>query len=69
MNREPQNNTVLSEEFRSFLENKIELSKEALDLGIRQAHIENAPLAITLWSFGLVNNEQYQEIINWSNDK
>ncbi len=69
MNRKPDCYPILSEEFRSFLENKIELSKEALDLGIRQAHIENAPLAITLWSFGLVNNEQYQEILNWSNDK
>ena len=54
-----------SSEFLLFIERDIGLSKEALDLGIRQSRLENAPLSVVLWSLGLITLEQYQEIIKW----
>ncbi len=56
-----------SDDFCNFLLNDIGLSKEALDLGLRRSLDENAPLAIILWNFGLVNIEQYQSILHWQN--
>ena len=51
-----------------FLKQKIGLSEKAIQLGLRQSEFEQAPLAIVLWSFGLVTLDQYQEILNWEND-
>ena len=48
-----------------FLRQKIGLSENALNLGIRQAELEQAPLPIILWSFGLLNLSQYQEVLDW----
>ena len=49
----------------SFLKVKIGLSENAIELGIRQSRIEQAPLAIILWSFGLIDLHQYQEVLDW----
>tara|TARA_Y100001968_G_C19437308_1_gene760463 strand:+ start:2030 stop:2236 length:207 start_codon:yes stop_codon:yes gene_type:complete len=54
--------------FCDFLINKIGLSREAVDLGIRHSLEENAPLAIILWQYGLVNSEQYQLILDWNHN-
>ncbi len=51
--------------FQNFLEQKIGLTENALNLGIRQAQLEQAPLAIVLWSFGLLTLEQYQQVLDW----
>ena len=53
--------------FKSFLHEKIGLSEKAIKLGIKQSKNENAPLAIVLWSFGLINLRQYEDIIEWQN--
>ena len=57
--------SIETEELLKFLKDKIGLTKEALELGIRQSNIENAPLAIVLWSFGLINVQEYNEVIKW----
>ena len=57
-----------SEELLDFLRLKIGLSNKALNLGIRQAQLEQAPLAIVLWSFGLLTLDQYQKVLDWQND-
>ena len=49
----------------NFLKVKIGLSENAIALGIRQSKIEQAPLAIILWSFGLIDLQQYQEVLDW----
>ncbi len=48
-----------------FLQQKIGLSEKAIKLGIRQAEVEQAPLPIVLWSFGLLDLGQYQEVLDW----
>lgn len=49
----------------SFLQQKMGLSDNALNLGLRQAALEQAPLPVVLWSFGLLNLNQYQDVLNW----
>lgn len=48
-----------------FLQRQIGLSREALNLGLRQAELEQSPLPIVLWSFGLLNLEQLQQVLDW----
>jgi len=48
-----------------FLHQKLGLSDNAINLGIRQAELEQAPLPVVLWSFGLLNLTQYQDVLNW----
>ena len=57
-----------SKEFINFLRNKIGLTEKAIELGIRQANKEQAPLAVVLWSFGLLNLTQYQQVIVWQSN-
>ena len=52
-------------ELEQFLLRHIGLSLNALQLGIRQAELEQAPLPIVLWSFGLLNLEQLQTVFDW----
>ena len=54
-----------STELLTFLQQKLGLSDNALELGLRQAELERAPLPIVLWSFGLLNLLQYQEVLEW----
>ena len=43
------------EDLEQFLLRRVGLSLNALQLGLRQAELEQAPLPIVLWSFGLLN--------------
>ena len=56
-----------SEELQRFLRRRLGLSTNALNLGIRQAELEQAPLPIVLWSFGLLSLEQLQQVLDWQN--
>ena len=53
------------EELEQFLLRRVGLSLNALQLGLRQAELEQAPLPIVLWSFGLLNLEQLQTVLDW----
>tara|TARA_Y100001968_G_scaffold287967_1_gene289859 strand:+ start:2361 stop:2576 length:216 start_codon:yes stop_codon:yes gene_type:complete len=57
-----------SEELCLFLSEKIGLTDNAINLGKRHSEIENSPLPIVLWTFGLINVDQYAEILKWQND-
>jgi len=59
--KQPEPSSVLT----TYLQQKIGLSKKAIDLGLRQAEIEQAPLPVVLWSFGLLNLTQYQKVLDW----
>ena len=52
-----------------FLREKLGISENALALGQRQAEIEQAPLPVVLWSFGLLSLPQYQELLDWTLDQ
>ena len=51
-----------------FLKQKIGLSDSAISLGLRQSDIEQAPIPIVLWTFGLISIDQYQKILKWQED-
>ena len=53
------------EALEQFLLRRVGLSLNALQLGLRQAELEQAPLPIVLWSFGLLNLEQLQTVLDW----
>ncbi|WP_115015540.1 DUF2949 domain-containing protein [Synechococcus sp. UW140] len=52
-----------------YLRERLGLSDNALQLGQRQVEIEQAPLPVVLWSFGLLNLAQYQEVLDWTSDQ
>ena len=49
----------------NYLHQKIGLSENAINLGIRHAELEQAPLPVVLWSYGLLSLSQYQEVLDW----
>ena len=56
-----------SQDLQLFLRRRLGLSENALNLGLRQAELEQAPLPVVLWSFGLLNLEQFQQVLDWQN--
>mgnify|MGYP001190736928 CR=1 FL=1 len=49
----------------NYLRQKLRLSESAIEMGLKHSHIEQAPLPIVLWSFGLLNLSQYQQVLDW----
>ena len=52
-----------------FLQRRLGLSESALELGQRQAELEQAPLPIVLWSFGLLSLQQLEDVFDWQNSQ
>ena len=52
-----------------FLQRRLGLSPSAQDLGQRQAELEQAPLPIVLWSFGLLSLQQLEDVFDWQNSQ
>ncbi len=48
-----------------FLSRELKLTDKAINLGIKRSHIECAPISIVLWNLGLINLDQYQQLLNW----
>jgi hypothetical protein len=48
-----------------FLRQQLGLSESALALGLRQAELEQAPLPVVLWRFGLISLEQLDQVLSW----
>jgi hypothetical protein len=49
----------------SFLRHRLALSESALALGIRQSQLEQAPLPVVLWRYGLISLEQLDAVLAW----
>ena len=54
-----------SAQLLDFLQRRLGLSNNALTLGLRQAELEQAPLPVVLWSFGLLSLDQLQQVLDW----
>ena len=52
-----------------FLQRRLGLSPNALELGQRQAELEQAPLPIVLWSFGLLSLQQLEDVFDWQKNQ
>jgi hypothetical protein len=51
------------------LRHQFGLSQSALDLGLRQAQQEQAPLPVVLWRYGLISLEQFDALISWQDNQ
>ncbi len=47
------------------LRHDLGLSDNALELGLKQAQLEQAPLPVILWRFGLISLDQLDEVLSW----
>lgn len=47
------------------LRHQVGLSEQALELGLKQADQEQAPLAVVLWRYGLISLEQFEALLAW----
>ena len=57
--------TPPSEELCDFIVDKIGISKSAVELGVKRSNLENSPLPIVMWSYGLLTLSQLNIILNW----
>ena len=54
-----------STELCNFIIDKLGISQGALELGIKRSCLENSPLPIVMWSYGLITLSQLNIIILW----
>lgn len=47
------------------LRHQLGLSEQALELGLKQAAQEQAPLPVVLWRYGLISLDQLEELLSW----
>tara|TARA_B100000965_G_scaffold247177_1_gene207577 strand:- start:36828 stop:37037 length:210 start_codon:yes stop_codon:yes gene_type:complete len=54
-----------SDELCDFIIYKLGVSQSALELGVKRSFLENSPLPIVMWSYGLVTLSQLKIILSW----
>ena len=54
-----------SAELCKFIIDRLGISQGALELGIKRSCLENSPLPIVLWSYGLITLSQLKVILTW----
>ena len=57
-----------SEELCNFIIDKLGISQSALELGVKRCSLENSPLPIVMWSYGLITLSQLKIILMWLKD-
>ena len=57
-----------SEELCDFIIDKLGISQSALELGLKRSCLENSPLPIVLWSYGLITLSQLNVILTWQKE-
>tara|TARA_B100000579_G_C22388140_1_gene646035 strand:- start:198 stop:407 length:210 start_codon:yes stop_codon:yes gene_type:complete len=57
-----------SKELCNFIIDKLGISQSALDLGVKRCYLENSPLPIVMWSYGLITLSQLKIILVWLKD-
>ena len=57
-----------SDELCNFIIDKLGISQSALELGIKRSNLENTPLPIVMWSYGLITLSQLKIILIWLKD-
>ena len=51
------------------LRQQIGLSDHALELGLKQSPLEQAPLPVVLWRYGLISLEQLAQVLDWQDQR
>tara|TARA_B100001250_G_C19539960_1_gene674278 strand:- start:468 stop:677 length:210 start_codon:yes stop_codon:yes gene_type:complete len=57
-----------SDELQKFIIDRFGISQNALDLGVKRCSLENSPLPIVMWSYGLISLSQLKIILLWLKD-
>ncbi len=57
-----------SDELCDFMIDKLGISQSALELGLKRSCLENSPLPIVLWSYGLITLSQLNVILTWQKE-
>ena len=57
-----------SDKLCNFIIDKLSISQNALELGIKRSNLENSPLPIVMWSYGLITLNQLNLILSWQKD-
>ena len=57
-----------SDELCDFIIDKLGISQSALELGLKRSCLENSPLPIVLWSYGLITLSQLKVILTWQKE-
>jgi hypothetical protein len=52
-----------------YMRQDLGLSENALSLGLKQAQLEQAPLPVVLWRFGLISLEQFDQVLSWQENQ
>ena len=60
--------SVPSKALCDFIIYKLGISQSALDLGVKRSYLENSPLPIVMWSYGLVTLSQLRIILSWQKE-
>ncbi|MBE9051251.1 DUF2949 domain-containing protein [Nostocales cyanobacterium LEGE 11386] len=55
--------------FINFLHKELELTNADIAVALRHREIDNGPLPMLLWQYGLVNLEQLERILDWLDDQ
>ena len=56
---------IPSEELINFIVDNLGISRNALELGVKRSKLENSPLPIVMWSYGLLTFSQLEKILKW----
>ena len=54
-----------SDELCDFIIDKLGISQGALELGLNRSFLENCPLPIVMWSYGLITLSQLKILFLW----
>tara|TARA_Y100001968_G_C19172552_1_gene626380 strand:- start:505 stop:714 length:210 start_codon:yes stop_codon:yes gene_type:complete len=57
-----------SDELLNFITEKLGISQSAVELGVKRCLLENSPLPIVMWSYGLITLNQLKIIFLWVNE-
>ena len=58
-----------SDELCEFIIDKLAISQSAVELGIKRSSLENSPLPIVMWSYGLLTLSQFEMILSWQKER
>ena len=58
-----------SDDLCIFIIDKLGISQSALELGLKRSCLENSPLPIVMWSYGLITIYQLKIILMWLKDR
>jgi hypothetical protein len=56
-------------ELLNFLHNELELSRADIAVALKHRELDNGPLPMLLWQYGLVDLEQLEKIFDWLDEQ